>query len=66
MTAHFPLAVAVLCCDCKHVSNGSLFCPACASAALLPLAPVLDRSTVTRTPANAPACVPVSEGGAQF
>ena len=48
MTAHFPLAVAVLCCDCKHVSNGSLSCPACASSALLQLAPVLDRTETSK------------------
>jgi hypothetical protein len=37
-----PLAEAYLCLDCSTVGNGARACPACASAAVLSLATVLD------------------------
>jgi len=39
----FPLSLAHLCCDCAAVSNCASVCPACASTALLALAPVMNR-----------------------
>jgi hypothetical protein len=38
-----PLSSAYLCQDCNCVGNNANQCPACASAALLGLANVLDR-----------------------
>jgi hypothetical protein len=43
---HIPLRTAYLCQDCNAVGNDAHQCPACASAALLNLACVLDRKQV--------------------
>jgi len=40
---HIPLRSAYLCQDCDCVGNCATQCPACASAALLSLAVVLNR-----------------------
>ena len=40
-----PLSNAYLCQDCNCVGNSAEQCPACASAALMGLAKVLDRKT---------------------
>ncbi len=40
---HIPLKSAYLCQDCDCVGNCATQCPACASAALLSLAGVLNR-----------------------
>lgn len=45
MTYHIPLDAAHLCLDCESLSDSHRYCPACSSANLLPLAPVLDRET---------------------
>ncbi len=50
---HIPLASAYLCQDCNSVGNCSSQCPACASAALLNLAGVLDREMEVQQPAFA-------------
>jgi hypothetical protein len=41
---HIPLSSAYLCQDCNCVGNCAVQCPACASAVLLNLAGVLDRT----------------------
>jgi hypothetical protein len=46
MQLHIPLTSAYLCQDCNCIGNCSRQCPACASAALMNLAGVLDRSEV--------------------
>ncbi len=38
-----PLALAVLCLDCNHISAGLNQCARCGSKSTLPLAPILDR-----------------------
>jgi hypothetical protein len=38
-----PLSVAMLCQDCKMISDATLVCPTCGSHALMNLAGVLDR-----------------------
>ena len=40
-----PLAKAVLCQDCRAVSNGINRCPACGSAAIATIARWLERET---------------------
>jgi len=42
---HIPLTYAYLCQDCNSIGNCSSQCPACASAVLLSLAGVLDRTS---------------------
>lgn len=49
--SHFPLRLAQLCQDCSEVGDDPLQCPACASRALLALAPVLNRGSA---PLDAP------------
>ncbi len=52
--SHFPLNLAQLCQDCSEVGDNPLQCPACASRALLALAPVLNRGSGTESvPAGA-------------
>ena len=43
---HIPLASAFLCETCQSVGNNERRCPACAGVNLLPLAGVLDRTTL--------------------
>lgn len=43
-TQHMPLSDAYLCEDCHSVGNCAEQCPACASAALMCLARVLNRA----------------------
>jgi hypothetical protein len=45
---HMPLANAYLCQDCNCVGNSPAQCPACASAALMGLANVLNRKAEER------------------
>jgi hypothetical protein len=47
-TQHMPLSNAYLCQDCNCVGNSSAQCPACASAALMGLASVLNRKAEER------------------
>lgn len=42
---YIPLSGAFLCQDCEAIGNSNVQCPACASAALLPLAPVMNRTS---------------------
>lgn len=42
---HMPLSSAYLCEDCHCVGNCAEHCPACASAALIGLAGILNRET---------------------
>jgi hypothetical protein len=47
---HMPLSAAYLCQDCNCIGNCSEQCPACASAALIGLAGVLNRKQVEEAP----------------
>lgn len=39
---HIPLSIAVLCEDCREVSNGVNVCPACGSKSVANIAPWLE------------------------
>jgi hypothetical protein len=47
---HMPLSSAYLCQDCHCVGNCAEHCPACASAALLCLAGILNREQPQEQP----------------
>ena len=69
MMSYIPLKFAYLCPNCNCVGNCAAQCPACASAALMSLASVLDRD-LERDEASESACrlpyafpIPVAAAG---
>jgi hypothetical protein len=49
MMSYIPLKFAYLCPNCNCVGNCAAQCPACASAALMSLASVLDRDEASES-----------------
>ena len=49
MMSYIPLKFAYLCPNCNCVGNCAAQCPACASAALMSLASVLDRDQASES-----------------